>query len=361
MLVRAHAETTCLMCNLDTGGHRTGGPGASTIKASVGVGGRNVRADVLTVQQLLNGVAPEDGGPAPLLAEDGIAGPKTNAAISGFQRRQALKVVDGRIDPAGPTLRKLNDVSTPGQRALAMLRALLGGAVPPNVANLGGLDQATRHALRLRRVDLALPELRTAAVTAIRTAEQAMDHVTFGHNPTAFRKAEFYFAFGQQPAERTKDELAFIRTTFARVKTVLGGRPSVFGGDPFGAAIFDIDPLGRADWRAYSPMQRADANRKDSVHSGRIYLCDRIDFDVQDLFRHILFHELCHFVDDESKERQIVDAANGYREGALKLTHQQRMHNSDNYALFASHAAFGRARLVASQPGLAAAVPADMS
>jgi peptidoglycan hydrolase-like protein with peptidoglycan-binding domain len=357
MLVRAHADTTCMLCNLETGG-----ASPSSIKGSVGVGGANAKADVLTVQQLLNGVTPEDGGPQPLLAEDGIAGPKTNAAIKKFQTRQALKVVDGRVDPNGPTLRKLNDVSTPGQRALAMLRALLGGEVPGNVKNLGGLAQAMRRALRLRRVDLAMPELKSAANAAIRAAEQAMDHLTFGHNPIAFRKAEFYFAFGKQPAARTKDELAFIRTTFNRVKTVLGGRRSVFGGDPFGANIFTIDPLGKVDWRAYSPMQSAEnANRKDGVHSGRIYLCDRIDFEVQDLFRHILFHELCHFVDDESKERQIVDAQNGYREGALKLSHQQRMHNSDNYALFASHVAFGRARLVASQPSLATAVPADMA
>jgi peptidoglycan hydrolase-like protein with peptidoglycan-binding domain len=356
MLVRAHADTTCLMCNLETGGSRP-----SDLKSSVGVGGANKRADVLAAQQLLNGVTADDGGPVPLLAEDGIDGPKTNAAIKAFQSRQKLKVVDGRIDPDGPTIHRLNDVSTPGQRALALLRALLGGAVPSNAKNLGGLAPTVRHALRLRRVGLAMPELIAAAAAGMRAAEQAMDDITFARSSAASRKAEFYFAFGRQPPARTQDELAFIRTTFSRVQTVLlAARPSVFGGNPFGAAIFAIDPLNRTDWRAYSPMQLADAKRHDGVSSGHIYLCDRIDFDVQDLFRHILFHELCHFVDDESKERRIVDANNGYREGALKLTHEQRMHNSDNYALFASHIAFGRARLVASQPSLAAVVPADM-
>jgi hypothetical protein len=189
-----------------------------------------------------------------------------------------------------------------------------------------------------------------------------MDDITFGRNSPASRKAQFYFAFGSQPPAQTQEELGFIRTTFRRVHAVLlAERPSVLGGNPFGAAIFTIDPLNRTDWFAYSPMQLADATRKDPTTSGRIYLCDRIDFAVQDLLRHILFHELCHFVDDESKERRIVDANNGYREGALKLTHAQRMHNSDNYALFASHVAFGRARLVASQPSLAGVVPADLT
>jgi hypothetical protein len=356
MLVRAHADTTCLMCNLETAGARP-----SDLKGSVGVGGANKSADVLKVQQLLNGVAPDDGGPVPPLAEDGIDGPKTNAAIKKFQTRQGVKV-DSRVDPNGPTINRLNDASTPGQRALAMLRALLGGAVPSNVSNLGGLGPTMRHALRLRRVDLAMPELLTEAAAGMRAAEQAMDDITFGRSSAASRKAEFYFAFGKQPPAQTQEELGFIRTTFRRVQTVLlAARPSVFGGNPFGAAIFTIDPLGRTDWLAYSPMQLADATRKDPTTSGRIYLCDRIDYGVQDLFRHVLFHELCHFVDDESKERRIVDANNGYREGALKLTHAQRMHNSDNYALFASHVAFGRARLVASQPSLAAVVPADLT
>ena len=79
---------------------------------------------------------------------------------------------------------------------------------------------------------------------------------------------------------------------------------------------------------------------------------------MPDLFTHILFHELIHFVDDESKERRIVD--HGYREKAMKLPHSLRMHNSDNYALFASHIHFGRDRLIASQPSLRPHIPANL-
>ncbi|WP_157817883.1 peptidoglycan-binding protein [Candidatus Thiodictyon syntrophicum] len=361
MLVRANTPSCCKVGDLDSAG-----PGASTIKASVGVGGVNARVDVLTIQQLLNGVAPEESGPLPLLAEDGITGPLTQGAIHKFQKGQQLKVADGRIDPDGPTLRRLNEVSTPGQRAIAQLRAVLGADVPA-VRNLAGLGPALRRALRLKRTERTLPDLIRAGREGLRVIEQAMDHVALGagalaSNAQSFRKVDFHFRFGNQPQAQTLQDLGFIRTTFRRLNGVINNpRPSVFGGNPFGVAIFDIDPTGlRPDWRAFTPMQTFEDRRKDGITSGHVYLCDRIDFEAQDLFAHILLHELFHFVDDESKERRIVDAPNGYREGAFKLAHQPRMHNADNYALFTSHVAIGRARLIASQPTLATVIPQDM-
>lgn len=361
MKVRANTPACCVMDDLDTAG-----PGASSINASVGVGGTNAHKDVLTIQQLLNGVAPDDSGPQPLLAEDGFIGPLTNGAIRKFQQGQQLQVVDGRIDPNGPTLRRLNEVSTPGQRAVAQLRAVLGVEVPA-VRNLAGLGTALRRALRLKRTERTLPDLIRAGREGQRVIEQAMDHVALGggalgSNSEAFRKADFHFKFDKQPQAKTLQELGFIRTTFRRVNGVINNpRPSIFGGNPFGVAIFDIDPTDKhPDWRAYTPTQAFDFKRNDGVTSGHVYLCDRIDFEVQDLFAHILMHELFHFVDDESKERQIGDAPNGYREGAFKLAHEPRMHNADSYALFTSHVAIGRARLVAALPTLAGVIPADM-
>lgn len=362
MLVRASTPKCCMLGDIDSAG-----PSTVSITRSVGVGGANLQKDVLTIQRLLNGVAPDEGGPLPLLAEDSFIGPLTNGAIRKFQQTQGLAVVDGRIDPNGPTLLRLNEVSTPGQRAIQQIRAVLGIDVPA-VHNLAGLGPAVRRALRFKRAERSLPELIRATRVGQRMIEQAMDHVTLGAssagsgNGEAFRRAELHFKFGNQPQTATLQELAFIRTTLRRVHGVLNNpRPSVFGGNPFGAAIFEIDPTGKnPDWLAFSPTQAFDGKRKDGVTSGHVYLCDGIDFAVQDWFMHILLHELMHFVDDESKERRIVDAPNGYREGAFKLTHTQRMHNSDNYALFTSHVAFGRARLVASQPTLEAAIPRDM-
>ena len=86
---------------------------ARTISASVGRGGVNRSADTITVQELLNRVPPSSGGPVPLLKVDGLCGPKTTTAIQTFQLKQwGWNLADGRVDPAGPTLARLNDFDT---------------------------------------------------------------------------------------------------------------------------------------------------------------------------------------------------------------------------------------------------------
>jgi len=66
----------------------------------VGSGGVNRRADVMRVQDYLNIARRQDR--LPPIAVDGIVGSETIGAISAFQRRNT-RVVDGRIDPGGPT------------------------------------------------------------------------------------------------------------------------------------------------------------------------------------------------------------------------------------------------------------------
>jgi peptidoglycan hydrolase-like protein with peptidoglycan-binding domain len=86
-----------------------------TISAPVGTSTPWARAvnfpsDVKTVQQLLNEVPPESGGPVPALAVDGIVGPKTSAAISKFQQAQFGKS-DGLVEPGQRTIQRLLDLS----------------------------------------------------------------------------------------------------------------------------------------------------------------------------------------------------------------------------------------------------------
>lgn len=77
----------------------------SAIGRSVGEGGINRRRDVFVIQHLLNRHRAER---SPLLRTDSIAGARTIAAIREFQERIVhLRRVDGRVDPGGPTLRKL--------------------------------------------------------------------------------------------------------------------------------------------------------------------------------------------------------------------------------------------------------------
>lgn len=74
------------------------------INSSVGRGGINRAEDVRLVQHLLNNTIGTTGGI--LLVVDGIAGPKTAAAIELYQRRNGL-ATDGRVDPTGRTLKSL--------------------------------------------------------------------------------------------------------------------------------------------------------------------------------------------------------------------------------------------------------------
>lgn len=79
---------------------------------SVGSGGQNRTADVKTIQEMLNKALPAWGGPNPKLVPDGLCGNLTKAAIRRFQEVQLSTYffADGRVDPGGMTLRRLNHV-----------------------------------------------------------------------------------------------------------------------------------------------------------------------------------------------------------------------------------------------------------
>lgn len=74
------------------------------VGSSVGKGGKNAPADARLVQLLLNEWLARER--KTLLRVDGICGPLTRAAIENFQRA-SVRVTDGRIDPAGPTISAL--------------------------------------------------------------------------------------------------------------------------------------------------------------------------------------------------------------------------------------------------------------
>ena len=89
---------------------------ARKLVASVGrMGGVNFRDDVITVQQLLNQVPVNEGGPKPLLVVDGVCGSKTVKAIQLFQVKQiGWSGAYGRVDPNGPTHNRLNKYDKSG-------------------------------------------------------------------------------------------------------------------------------------------------------------------------------------------------------------------------------------------------------
>jgi peptidoglycan hydrolase-like protein with peptidoglycan-binding domain len=77
------------------------------LRGSVGRGGINYPADVTYVQQLLNRVAANRGGPTQPFMLLGTPGDNLNGAILRFQQANCFGVADGRIDADGPTIRQL--------------------------------------------------------------------------------------------------------------------------------------------------------------------------------------------------------------------------------------------------------------
>jgi hypothetical protein len=77
------------------------------LSGSVGQGGVNRRDDTRTIQALLGDLQIAEG--LPPLKVDGIVGLKTISAILAFQKQHPGLARDGRIDPNGPTLLKLDE------------------------------------------------------------------------------------------------------------------------------------------------------------------------------------------------------------------------------------------------------------
>ncbi|MGH9818976.1 MAG: peptidoglycan-binding domain-containing protein, partial [Pyrinomonadaceae bacterium] len=84
--------------------------GIVKIDRSVGTNGTNLAPDVLKIGVALVEVGPDQGGIfAPPLSVGGLG-----EAIKSFQEFQKLRVHDGKVDPAGSTLRRINEILNPG-------------------------------------------------------------------------------------------------------------------------------------------------------------------------------------------------------------------------------------------------------
>lgn len=93
-----------------------------SISHSVGEGAFNQSDDVRRVQSLLNEFRLEHGQKS--IAEDGKVGPETIGAILDFQKG-FMGTPDGRVDPDGSSIKKLEELAAPKIFQAAML-GLLG-------------------------------------------------------------------------------------------------------------------------------------------------------------------------------------------------------------------------------------------
>jgi len=179
-------------------------PGLVQISSSVGVGGMNRPDDVRLIQMALNNVSPTSSGPSVRLAEDGLVGPKTIAAIRAIQAAWT-KFNDCRVDPNGPTIRMLNQLAgaicmktanavaapstkPPGSKSIAGSDSKSSGSpsgvsalpdartLPPNFAALS--PEWQRAIVRYNLVQtVSLPIASVAIQTALQTLALAQQHI----------------------------------------------------------------------------------------------------------------------------------------------------------------------------------------
>lgn len=116
---------------------------AVRIMFSVGENGKNQRSDVLAIQKALNYVIKCNFLPPLIpLKEDGVAGKNTKAAIRRFQQVSVrLLNPDGRIDPGGKTLGKLNSVILTDKQKTSSLKSKVDLMAVPNVLLSGSIRQ----------------------------------------------------------------------------------------------------------------------------------------------------------------------------------------------------------------------------
>lgn len=133
------------------------------IQGSVGRGGKNMKPDVTAVQQRLNDLM---NPPRKRLVVDGLSGPRTEGMIADFQIN-VLKFsrADRRVDPAGKTIRALNNPASEGTWARMSIDPNAGGggggAVPSDLSKTYSDEQQEKIA-DLRDKIAAQPDSREA-------------------------------------------------------------------------------------------------------------------------------------------------------------------------------------------------------
>lgn len=286
------------------------------IAGAVGPGCTNGRDDVLVVQSLLNVAYARIRVPSRTIPVDGIVGPETHAALLHFQRTH-FGAGDGRVEPAGRTLVRLNAVAAGPPRAWGTARS---ASVPsPLELALGAAALARRWAVDAR--EHLAPLLETSG----RRRRQA--------DRLATVNTHFHL---DRDASGTRGSIARVVEVFARIEQVLGTAADVFreGATLVGSPVVEA-PLGafhsgdlairaitfRPGLTSYGPNTRAA----------------------------LILHACAHFVGDADEIEHFAlefpapdgtpheRGSRNYRE----LTPTEALCNAASYAAFAIHAATG--------------------
>jgi len=163
------------------------------IHASVGRGGVNRPEDVRIVQELLN---KQTRPPMQLLQVDGMAGPKTIAAIEAFQRNTlSLLHPDGRVDPNGRTLIALSsNASVPPPTTSSF-------CLPTGLGRAGLMEADFERAARTLQCE-------TAAIKAVAEVECRGDGFLASGRPKILFEAHVFSRRTQHKYDGTHSDIS---------------------------------------------------------------------------------------------------------------------------------------------------------
>jgi hypothetical protein len=294
--------------------------------------------DIRMVQRFLNALLPAEGGPDLVLAEDGICGPRTQAAINKYQKF-AVGFVDGRIDPQGKTIRALTGfiVGSPtvpqgilGQNEAGQPAANTPNArVPPIFETVFAILDA-QQILRELEPRLNLLRFRLTRVTPpmqgllnkhFAAGNDTVKSIDIAHISTVLANLHFFLAranaFGLLPVNNV---LLFDEAPGAEK---IGAAYTVFGGDKLSTDEFTIvfDEVSRRPKKLHGQ----------SIWLTRLYADEK----TKNLRQHVLLHEFCHFVGpSQFSPGTLVDKAYIQDEQFHFLSKFERLHNASTLALF---------------------------
>ena len=297
------------------------------IQKSVGEKAHNLFEDVRTIQDALNQVPPDKGGPSPELKVDGLAYGKTVAAIRKFQKEACgFKWPDGRIDPNGRTHLRLKEFFIPANPyAVPMVYAQLPVAWSWIMSARRALDEARRH----------------------------LSGGGFATSPAGYKLIDKYFHIATRPSKNQQfADLAFIDGVLRQMGTCIERSTALTSP---GSGYFQEDPKENRHL-AYTypggftlnvggkpplskPGYTGPVNRQDSI-----LICSRnVGSKGLEVVAYIVVHELAHFCGPQRGAGHIDDFSYR-RKGAVffQLSPDLARRTADCYAQFAAESALKR-------------------
>ncbi|MPZ59115.1 MAG: hypothetical protein GEU91_22035 [Rhizobiales bacterium] len=302
LLTVRHVNGQCVECAVNRRNDKPTPP--AILQRSVGQGGANLLADVRAVQARLNAIPAGAGGPTPLLDIDGIAGPKTIAAIHRYQRTK-LGFSDGRVDPTGPTWKSL------AQPKLVIAQA------PRSAAQINFAIAAPEDPLLgvVKAYLAMMPTIRAAIMSARRRLNNVERFITShsfeqpagpGFDRERHNMALLDECFGlsqfadpSSPYRKIKDVFQTMSEAAARCR--LDGDPTENGLLAVNPVESLNEPMHEAAFVAttgfYPPFETLDLQGHD-IRSDRIYLTGNavLFLTHTPTMLCLIIHELAHFV-----------------------------------------------------------------